>query len=326
MFPRIPRNPIDEFEDTTTPRVCFSSTIAGAYRAVQQWGGYCDMYVYEPLNIDKIVEDGNLIKCTKEMVCDVDITNEYWITCPVRLRLINKIRIGYNEDLFDVDDKGEYSYKKAKVHFKTYKDIYESRKPDLEGRPMTKEEKKKQKEEHWKFKDYEDYPNELERMTRQVGKKNKKGEFDIYYTFGKNGLGLTKELVAIGDDIYQLSKKYHVYLGNEPYFDSIDDVYNFTITCIPKKVDEGSWGYEPKQSDTYWDLSHHIVEPILKQLMDGFSKGSDHTKYAYMGFINGFIQNTDIWFESLLDEDGYALYDMLKEAYDKMSDENSDFI
>lgn len=52
--------------------------------------------------------------------------------------------------------------------------------------------------------------------------------------FGKNGLGLTNELTIIGEKIHELSKKGLVYI-KDCFIDSIDDVYDLTLTLKPFK-------------------------------------------------------------------------------------------
>lgn len=121
-----------------------------------------------------------------------------------------------------------------------------------------------------------DYKEELERMNASVTNQKEDGSFSIEYIFGKNGQGITKELILLGKEIYKISQTHHVYL-NDPHFDNCDDVYDFTIDCIPfdnesyipkwRKngyITEGVWGYEPWDSDQYWDETHHVTEQIIK--------------------------------------------------------------
>lgn len=98
---------------------------------------------------------------------------------------------------------------------------------------------------------------------------------DVYYRFGKNGRGLTKEFMAIGEDIYQLSRKYYIVLDNQSYFDMADDVYDIMVHCTPmydynpNEINEGVWGFKPNESDSYWDYTHNLTKDLLKQLIDG---------------------------------------------------------
>lgn len=55
---------------------------------------------------------------------------------------------------------------------------------------------------------------------------------EIQVHFGKNGLGLTNELIIIGEQIKELSKKGLVYI-RECFIDEVDDVYNFTFAYKP---------------------------------------------------------------------------------------------
>jgi hypothetical protein len=57
----------------------------------------------------------------------------------------------------------------------------------------------------------------------------------IDFDFGKNGMGITDELVKIGKRIQKLSKDNHVYLSSESWIDTADDVYTLKFAVIPKK-------------------------------------------------------------------------------------------
>jgi hypothetical protein len=58
------------------------------------------------------------------------------------------------------------------------------------------------------------------------------GEID--FDFGKNGKGITDELVTIGKKIEKLSKENHVYLSSSSWIDTADDVYTLKFAVIPK--------------------------------------------------------------------------------------------
>ena len=50
----------------------------------------------------------------------------------------------------------------------------------------------------------------------------------IKITFGKNGWGLTDELIKIGNIVHKLSQRYNIYL-DECKIDKLDDVYDFVF-------------------------------------------------------------------------------------------------
>lgn len=57
---------------------------------------------------------------------------------------------------------------------------------------------------------------------------------EISINFGKNGLGLTTELIIIGEKINELSKDGLIYI-KDAFIDICDDVYNLTFTYKPIK-------------------------------------------------------------------------------------------
>lgn len=59
----------------------------------------------------------------------------------------------------------------------------------------------------------------------------------IEYLFGKNGSGLTTELIEIGKDIDKYSKTNTVILS-DPYFDVLDDLYSFYVNLYPMSKED----------------------------------------------------------------------------------------
>jgi len=176
-------------------------------------------------------------------------------------------------------------------------------------------------------KSFEDEPKELERLQKKIINK-KNGKKEVYYRFGKNGMGLTREFMAIGADIYELSKKYHVYLDNQSYFDECDDVYDIMVHCLPRKMDEGAWGFKPDESDTYWDHTHIVTDDVYKQLIQGLKPGKKFKKqrynemrYTYMGLINGFLKADRIWREVLYSR-GLELYREYEKTFNELNDDD----
>lgn len=88
LIPKIPDNYLtkNEYEDNTTPRVCFSETIGGCLTGLSKNVDNQEFYVHIPIGYYEV------IKPTKEQVPDVDITKERWICSPVDIKCIGKIK------------------------------------------------------------------------------------------------------------------------------------------------------------------------------------------------------------------------------------------
>jgi len=97
--PRVPED-FGNNEDYTIPRVCFSSTISGAYRAItfEDIHGE-DCYVHVPENAVSLFKNGNVYKPGEELVWDTYFTDEYWVKRPVKMKCIGKARFYYKESL-----------------------------------------------------------------------------------------------------------------------------------------------------------------------------------------------------------------------------------
>ena len=87
--PRVPESISDdpEYEDQKTKRVCFASSMAGAFRAISI-GCVERFYVHVPVNIETIIKKGKLFKPSEYEVYDVYETGEYWVKCQVKLKCI----------------------------------------------------------------------------------------------------------------------------------------------------------------------------------------------------------------------------------------------
>lgn len=71
-------------------------------------------------------------------------------------------------------------------------------------------------------------------MYKETITKNLVGDGDIHsFRFGKNGKGLSEELIAIGERINELSKTQRIYL-RETFVDELDDVYEFKFVVMPE--------------------------------------------------------------------------------------------
>lgn len=88
--PRVPDNYMTRngYEDNKIPRVCFSTSISKALRALSQNLTGKELYVYTPS-----VDSHKIVTPTKAQVPDVDIIGERWILEPVSLYSVGKIRV-----------------------------------------------------------------------------------------------------------------------------------------------------------------------------------------------------------------------------------------
>lgn len=116
--PRVPFSIVKSYykrednEDDKTKRVCFSSSITGAFYA-KSFDGYPEkLYVHIPENIEDIVRRGKLYRPSEEQVFDVDYTDEYWVKCKVKMKCIGYIRISYRPKFCDYRPKVRFKYLK----------------------------------------------------------------------------------------------------------------------------------------------------------------------------------------------------------------------
>lgn len=109
LTPRVPNNYMTKhgFEDSETPRVSFAPTIEQCLAGLSQNLDDKTFYVYEPVDISKC----EVYKPNNKAVPDSDITNELWVTNPVDIRPVKKIKITGNKG----EDGKEYSYGQDKA-------------------------------------------------------------------------------------------------------------------------------------------------------------------------------------------------------------------
>ena len=113
--PRVPYSIVysgEHKEDDKVKRVCFSSSISGAFFGINFDGYYQKLYVHVPENIENIVKRRKLCKPTDEQVFDVDYTDEYWIKCKVKLKCVGCISIGYRPNWHSYKPKVKFKYLK----------------------------------------------------------------------------------------------------------------------------------------------------------------------------------------------------------------------
>ena len=124
------------------------------------------------------------------------------------------------------------------------------------------------------FKKYiSDSVNESINTTVPIEKKiiEKSGKKTIIeYLFGKNGSGLTTELIEIGKDIDRYSKTNTVILS-DPYFDVLDDLYSFYVNLYPLSEDDiakkKKLGLLEWKNPTYKKNELELAEDAMTQLV-----------------------------------------------------------
>ena len=103
LQPQVPDNYFTRngYEDNSTPRVCFASDIKHCLRAMSCNCTGMEFYVHVPLSFYDA--KSHLKRPLSKEVPDADITGEIWITRPVKLLCIGKIRV--------IKDAGEKGFK-----------------------------------------------------------------------------------------------------------------------------------------------------------------------------------------------------------------------
>ncbi|MCM1532565.1 MAG: GNAT family N-acetyltransferase [Ruminococcus flavefaciens] len=118
--PDVPENFMTKngFEDNTTPRICFSTSIGKALRALSMDLTGSKLYVYTPVQTGDRKPKFKVITPTKEQVPDVEITEERWICQPIWLDKVAKIEVSG-----PAKGKGyKYTYGKNNEHTATLYD------------------------------------------------------------------------------------------------------------------------------------------------------------------------------------------------------------
>lgn len=89
--PRVPHTVVHDLEDETHKRVCFSTTISGAYRGIQfNEGEWAELYVHIPKR-----KNIKFKRITTNEVFDCKFTNEVWVQRNVKMKCIGKIKAMY---------------------------------------------------------------------------------------------------------------------------------------------------------------------------------------------------------------------------------------
>lgn len=124
-----PYNPEETgFEDNTTPRICFSTSIEGALNGItvniprQNPDQFDKLYVYipeKPWKEYKHKTNKELVK--DKLVYDANVTREVWIMEPVRMKLYGVIRVDQVSDVKRKQAVPTSKGEKYDRHYYTYK-------------------------------------------------------------------------------------------------------------------------------------------------------------------------------------------------------------
>lgn len=95
LEPRIPDNYFTKngYEDSKTPRICVAQSIGKCLMGLSQNLTGAELYVHILDEPDKGVLRKSLYKPTAKEVPDSAITGELWITVPMNIRCIGKIKV-----------------------------------------------------------------------------------------------------------------------------------------------------------------------------------------------------------------------------------------
>ena len=128
LIPRIPSNYFTKngFEDDTTPRVSFSTSIQGCLMGLSQNCKGKTYYVYSP---ETNIDNKNIYKPNTKEVPDSKITKEVWVLQPVKIKKVCKIYV--KSDTGEDGIKFSYGNKTAELYKWDYEIIQESSQPLL---------------------------------------------------------------------------------------------------------------------------------------------------------------------------------------------------
>ena len=95
LYPRVPNNYFtdNDYEDNTTPRVCFAPTIEQCLAGLSRNVEGKTYYVYSPISLNGL----HIYQPNRKAVPDVDITGELWVTDPVEVEQVDRITVTGNE-------------------------------------------------------------------------------------------------------------------------------------------------------------------------------------------------------------------------------------
>ena len=76
--------------------------------------------------------------------------------------------------------------------------------------------------------------------------------------------------------------------------DVVDDVWTLYVGFRKKKLNEGASGYQPEDSDAYFDMCYDLSKLIFKEVLEHLEKNlkvkNDNMVYTYLGILNHMLQ------------------------------------
>jgi hypothetical protein len=124
------------------------------------------------------------------------------------------------------------------------------------------------------------------------------GDTPNYIAFirgGLNGSGDWKDYLT---DMITIIKKINGSYIIDLDVDVPDDVWTLKLGFYKEKLNEGASGYEPEDSDSYFDLcyelSENIFEGLLKHIDKNLKVKNDNAIYTYLGIINHMLKVNEL--------------------------------
>ena len=112
---------------------------------------------------------------------------------------------------------------------------------------------------------------------------------------GLNGNGDWKNYLT---DMITIIKKINGSYIIDLDVDVPDDVWTLKLGFYKEKLNEGASGYEPEDSDSYFDLCYKLSEKIFEDLLKHIDKNlnvkNDNAIYTYLGIINHMLKVNEL--------------------------------
>ena len=112
---------------------------------------------------------------------------------------------------------------------------------------------------------------------------------------GLNGSGDWKDYLT---DMITIIKKINGSYIIDLDVDVPDDVWTLKLGFYKEKLNEGASGYDPEDSDSYFDLCYELSEEIFEGLLKHIDKNlnvkNDNAIYTYLGIINHMLKVNEL--------------------------------
>ena len=147
-----------------------------------------------------------------------------------------------------------------------------------------------------------EFENKSNLQLTDVAIVEEKGHYIAVIYGGLNGRGTWNNYLK---DIYHLVKQINNCTVVSLDCDVPDDTWKLTLSFEKEDLmlNEGWWGYEPDDSDTYWDLANElgkiVFEKILKDIDKNMKQKKESNVYALLGIITDLI-TVHSWTDEIL--------------------------